>query len=221
MPSFTFYPATNDSGTLGDYTNSSYTESTDSTWTQAKNSGIWLFGDSITVGDAKDLATTILPDGIITAVMGKSGAPTRALLDYAENKVASIGAPRLVVMATGTNDIFCPEIMPSQIARAKSVFGDEARIIWVTTWAQRWAQSAEVQWADSRNSGRVNGAILSSGLRVVDWGRFLGNAVGRDKMYLRDGVHTTDGIGEKYSGRAARNSIIATAIRSEYAALNS
>lgn len=213
-PTLTFYPATNDSGSLGDYSSTSYTQSVDSTFEDAKERGIWLFGDSITVSDAKALAQNLIVDGIITAVFGKGGAPTRALLDYAEDRVALSGNPNIVVMASGSNDIFNPEIMPSQINRAISIFGPSAKIIWVTSWVQRWSQSTEIQFADSRNSGRVNGAIRSAPVTVVDWGRFLANALGRDKMYLRDGVHTTDGIGEKYSGRDARNALIANAVRS-------
>lgn len=209
----TFYPATNDSGSLGDYTNNGSKTSTDATFISAATNGVWMFGDSITVADSKDFATRLsAAGGGYTAVYCQGGAPTRHVLDFAVAKKNQLSLqPQIIVMAAGTNDIFNPEIMTSQIQRTRNEF-PSSKILWVTTWVQRWSYSQDIQFADSRNSGRVNGAILDSGVdAVVDWGRFLANKPGRDKMYLRDGVHTTDGIGEAYSGQGARNQLIVDA----------
>lgn len=205
----TFYPATNDSGALGDYSTNTVKESSDLTFITARSSGVWMLGDSITVSDSYEFAQRLYAaNGGTTAVFAQPGAPTRLLADYALAKKQEFGQPDVLIMATGTNDIFFPEVMPAQIARIKSEF-NYSKIIWVTTYVQRWSQSIEVQLADSRNSGRVNGAILNSGVdKIVDWGRFLTNKSGRTTNYLRDGVHTTDGVTTTYSGRGARNQLI-------------
>lgn len=200
-----YYRETNDSGTKGDYTANIPKESLDSTWITAKHNGIWLFGDSITVADAYSLAVLLDERHQYTvAVFAQGGAPTRAIVDYAiERKAKSDPAvpPELIVMATGSNDIFYPEIMPSQIKRMKETYPD-SKIIWVTTWVQRKTVSTAVQFADARNSGRVNGAILGGNEYVVDWGRFLAEKSGRAEAYLSDGVHTN------LAGQAARNELI-------------
>lgn len=200
------------SGQLGDWTTLGRLISTERQIVPAVDrDGIYLFGDSITVATARGLAESLLADGITTAVNAWSGRPTTPAVDALEAWVADYGAPRRLVMALGTNDIFDPSVMAAQIERVMGIVGPQRTVIWPTVQASRSRQPTSVQVADQRNSGWVNAQIVEASgrhpnLQVVDWSAFLAAKPSRLTAYLSDGVHTTS------SGAAARNHMLRRAV---------
>lgn len=196
------------SGILGDWTGYSRSISNEQQILPAiSRDGIFILGDSITVGTARDLAYRLYPDGIIVAVNAWSARPTAPTVDALEQWVTTYGAPRRIVMAAGSNDVFAPPVMAGLIDRTMRIVGPDRIVLWVTVQVARARQSAAVQLADQRNSGWVNSQIYAAtarhpNLRVIDWAGFLAAKPFRLTKYLRDGVHTSS------SGTGARNALI-------------
>lgn len=200
-------PSSSASGTLGDWTKNRRVLSEDSRFLRAQTGGIWLYGDSITAADARDLAVRLGAHGLVTAVDATPGIPTTPAVDRLAERVARQGSPDVLVLATGSNDIFAPTALGSQTGRVRSVVGPETEIVWVDVYVKRWSKTAAVQSADLANSQRVNGYIHTAPADVVvGWYGFLLAKSTRPAVYLRDGVHTTE------SGRAARNVLIERAV---------
>lgn len=191
-----------DSGKLGDWSKMSRVRSTEAYFARAD---VWVYGDSITHGTYRGLVSEMYQSrGLHTAVDAWSGRPTTPAVDAYVRDVAAHGAPRVVVMAVGTNDIFDPSVMRAQINRVKAATPSTTRLIWVDVYAARprWAA------ADLQNSAKVNWAISTSRVSQVHWYGFLTGKPGRPAYYLRDGVHTNT------AGAAARNLLISRAVKS-------
>lgn len=124
------------------------------------------------------------PTADIPAVSAAAGAVTRTL---SYSRIYQPNSFKLVVMATGTNDIFDPATMAYNTNRMKVV---ESPVLWGTVYASRSTSYS----ADLRNAGWVNNQIQASGFPTVDWFAFLASYPGyRIPAYIADGIHPTYG----------------------------
>jgi hypothetical protein len=134
-------------------------------------------------------------------------------VDALQEWATTYGLPARILMATGSNDIFCPPVFRAQVERAMSIVGPDRLVVWVNVHVSRWSQPAAVQVADQRNSGWVNSQLADAAaahpnLRVVRWAELLAGKPGyRIPTYLRDGVHTS-----VPAGQAARNAMLVEAL---------
>lgn len=176
--------------------------------------GIYMFGDSISVQDGHALAERLHDFNTLLAVHNWSGRPTTPAVDVLEDWAASYGLPQRILMATGTNDIFNPPVFAAQVDRTMSIVGSTRTVYWVNVQACRTKYSAAIQLADQRNSGWINLQLADAqkrypNLKIVHWAEFLAAKPSRmaPTMYLRDGVHTTEPLGQN-----ARNELIVQTI---------
>lgn len=196
------------SGGLGNWNTLGRTTSTDAAFSTAR-AGVWVYGDSLTRSDYATLAASLQARGIPSAVDAQGGLPTVPALERLAARVARQGAPRILVMATGSNDIFRPTYIAPASTKVRRVVGAQTKIVWVIVYVERVRVSPTMQAADLRNSRTVNAAIASAPTnRVVDWYGFLMAKSSRPGAYLKDGVHTTT------SGQAARNALIVASVTS-------
>ncbi len=170
------------------------TQSPPSVWTAATRSGAWLYGDSITVGTGAQFARTVhARTGQQTAIDANSGIPTRPAVDRLAARVAQRGAPRVLIMATGANDVVDTgraAKMSGEAARVRNIVGPNTRIVWVTASVER-PRTRDKNGTDKTGTATVNTALRASGVvdSVADWHRFLSRRAGLRAYYLRDGVH--------------------------------
>jgi hypothetical protein len=177
--------------------------------------GLFMFGDSIAVQDGYALALRLRDrTGDLIAVHNWSGRPTTPAVDALAGWAQTYGLPSRILMATGSNDIFTPPVFAAQVDRTMSIVGPTRTVYWVNVQVARTSQSAAVQLADQRNSAWINLQLADAQrrhprLRIVRWAEFLAAKPTRLTMYLRDGVHTTEPLGQD-----ARNELIVQAIES-------
>lgn len=148
---------------------------------------VLIAGDSIITGCRPYLRLRLADYGLSVVFDYWSGRPTAPTVDrmLSYSRIYQPEPFKVVVMATGTNDIQDPTVMAGQIARAKVI---DSPLMWGTVLAQRSGSYS----ADLRNSGWVNSQIAASGLPLIDWAAFLSAYPGyRIPNYLRDGVHPT------------------------------
>lgn len=173
------------SGALGSY--STLTHGVSGNFATAN---VGLVGDSITTRGYGQLAALLTPLGKTLATDYWSGRPTTPAVT---STIARPVLPKILVMATGTNDIFNPMVMAAQIARMQAApLPGVEHLIWVDVQCCRTAQTAKVQLADQRNTQLVNTQIHDAFdvTHIVDWNRWLmyrGPAF--LTTYLQDGVH--------------------------------
>lgn len=176
------------SGLLGDWSGNAHGQT--SNWATA-NFGI--IGDSITTLGWSKLSSDLAAKGKTLAVNYWSGRPTTPAMDWLMSNTV---LPPVVIVACGTNDIFDPTVMASQVARASRV-GTE--FFWVDVQASRWNYSTSIQVADQRNSMWVNHQIWEGipDNRVIPWSWWFASSPNRLTSYLTDGIHpnTTTGVG--------------------------
>ncbi len=202
------------SGPLGPYLNSPRVISSDE---QIRivlaRKGLFMFGDSIALQDAKSLAERLgSRTQDVLAVNNWTGRPTEHGVDALAAWAATYGLPTRILMALGSNDIFTPPDFAAQINRTMSLVGTTRTVYWVNVQVSRTKYSLETQIADQRNTGWVNLQLAEANrrypnLRVVHWAEFLAAKIDRLTTYLRDGVHTTVPLGQD-----ARNELIVQAI---------
>ncbi|MFE9749422.1 hypothetical protein ACFYOT_31300 [Saccharothrix saharensis] len=202
------------SGALGPWENSSKAIST---LTQIRpvldTDGLFMFGDSISVQDGYSLAQRLHSrTGDVIAVHNWSGRPTAPAVDALAQWAQTYGLPGRVLMATGSNDIFTPPVFAAQVERVLDIVGPTRKVYWVNVQVARTGQTAAVQLADQRNSAWINLQLADAqrahpNLRIVRWAEFLAAKPTRLTAYLRDGVHTTEPLGQD-----ARNELIVQAI---------
>jgi len=169
---------------------------------------IRFYGDSITFGGKSALAAELHNYGQDVYVDAWSGRPTTPIADAICNEAVN-GLPKVVVVASGTNDIFNPTVMATQINRIKTcitsknnarVDGVVTKLFWVDVQATRWGQTDVIERNDQRNSMAVNLAIyqnLDKG-QIVQWTqRFMSNPALLGN-YLVDGVHPNTSTGYPY-----------------------
>ena len=168
--------------------------------------GAFVFGDSISVENGGALATALYAaTGQTLAIHAWSGRPTKPAVDQLATWVAQYGCPPIVVMATGTNDIFDPPAMAAQVKRVFEIVPPTTKVVWVSVYASRWnlgfpygsASYFMARESDLRNTGWVNAQIQNGVGKnprgvVADWYEGLCMNPGYClSNYLRDGVHTT------------------------------
>lgn len=203
------------SGALGPWANLSKAIST---LTQIRpvldSNGLFMFGDSISVQDGYSLALRLQSrTGDQLAVHNWSGRPTAPAVDALAQWSSAYGLPDRILMATGSNDIFTPPVFAAEVDRTMGIVGPTRTVFWVNTQVVRTSQSAAVQLADQRNSAWINLQLADAqkrhpNLRIVRWAEFLAGKPSRLTTYLRDGVHTTEPLGQD-----ARNELIVKAIQ--------
>lgn len=156
-----------------------------------------LYGDSITFGGKSAFAAEMGARGLTTYVDAWSGRPTTPVADAI---CAESNFPPVVVVASGTNDIFNPSVMATQINRIKACIPATTKLFWVDVQATRWGQTDLIERNDQRNSMAINYAIwnnLEKG-QIIQWSaRFL-QQPGLLTTYLVDGVHPKTGTGYAY-----------------------
>lgn len=166
---------------------------------------VLIVGDSITTRTYADLIARLNAAGHTAAANYWSGRPTAPAVDW----VLSLSTkPKLIVMATGSNDVMRPTVMTAQIKRLKAGLPAGTQMLLVDVFVCRPAYAV----ADMRNSMAVNQQIyeqMGDG-GVIGWAELFWSAPWRQDYYLADGVHTrlpNDGSG-KGDGRAFRNAVL-------------
>ena len=176
------------SGQLGDWT-----QLTHATFGNFATADVVIVGDSITMAGWNELQTTLNASGYSLAGSYWAGRPTTPAVDWT---VSLSRKPPILVMASGTNDIFNPPVMAAQVARLKAWAGTSTRILWVDVQASR----ASYAVADQRNSMWVNQQIWTNlpASNVCQWSRWFAEQPPRLTQYLSDGVHPIEGVGTNF-----------------------
>ena len=185
----------NCSGTLGDWTVLAHANFGDLTDADGDpQADVVIVGDSITTRGYDQLGTWLAARGETLAGSYWSGRPTTPAVDWALSLTTK---PKVLVMASGTNDIYNPAVMLAQVKRLKA-WADTApvtRLIWVDTFVQRPGNEE----CSLRNSGWVNNQIRDgmAGGEVCSWWYGFAQDPNRVGNYLEpaDGTHQIDGPG--------------------------
>ena len=179
------------SGHLGDWSQRSH--SLTNNWGTAD---VAIVGDSITGLGWPTLQASLSQSGKTLAVDSWNGRPTAPAVDAL---LARPVLPKILVMATGTNDIFDPTAMGAQISRVVDNVQDLGvdHLFWVDVQACRTHVRGPMQIADQRNAGWVNNQIHSGvhANQVIPWQQWLISKPGRLATYLSDGIHPKPGKG--------------------------
>jgi hypothetical protein len=145
---------------------------------------VLIVGDSITARSYAATIAAIQATGHTAAVNYWSGRPTAPAVDW----VLSLSSkPKVIVMATGPNDVMNPKVMTAQIQRLKGGLPETTKLLWVDVQVCRPAYAV----ADQRNSMAVNQQIyeqMGDGA-VIGWAELFWSAPWRLSYYLQDGVH--------------------------------
>lgn len=177
------------SGTLGDWSGNAHGQTAN--WATAD---FGLIGDSITTLGWSKLNSDLAAKGKTLAVNYWSGRPTTPAMDWLMSNTV---LPPVVIVACGTNDIFDPTVMASQVSRAVRA-GTE--FFWVDVQASRWSLATSVQVADQRNSMWVNRQIWDgvADTRVIPWSSWFWTSPNRLTSYLTDGIHPNPTTGVNF-----------------------
>lgn len=142
-----------------------------------RTADVLVYGDSITAQVADRLAAA-LPEAAVDAWSGRRSADAVGAL------VADLRgrpAPRVVVMAVGTNDTRFPTEVGLLARQVRAQLPEDVRLLWVTAYAEPWPG-----WQD------VNAGVAAvRGVERVGWAeRNLAARAGRGgSPLLSDGVH--------------------------------
>lgn len=171
---------------------------------------VLVVGDSITVRTREILVRRLTADGWSVCLDARSMQPTSAALDGFTENGAFPAYVDVLVMATGSNDIFDPAQLPAQVARART-YAAGRPLLWVTAWVARTRVSPELAEHDRMNTQRVNAVIhrligRHDRAAVIDWYADLAAGSARPGRFLVDGVHTTE------LGGRQRAALITTAL---------
>jgi hypothetical protein len=187
------------SGAIGDWTTMAHGTLGDVTEADGDPvADVFVVGDSLTTLGRSDLIAAANAEGHSVAVNYWSGRPTAPAVDWVLSLTTK---PKILVMATGTNDIFDPSVMTTQITRLLAGVPSTTKVLWVDTHASRWSKPADVQVADQRNSGWVNVQIHDKlgSARVIPWSRWLQyRGPAYITNYLSDGIHPKAGTGTAF-----------------------
>lgn len=170
---------------------------------------VGLIGDSITTGSWTALRDALDLKGKTLAVNYWSGRPTTPAVDFA---LSLTTPPPVLIMATGTNDIFDPTVMAAQVARLRAGMPATTQIYWVDVQAARAATAT----ADQRNSGWINVQIregCTAPCKVIPWSVWFASNPSRIGLYLSDGVHPKAGSGSAFWAAVLSGAVYPTAKR--------
>lgn len=160
---------------------------------------VLIVGDSITTRSYAALIGAVQATGHTAAVNYWSGRPTAPAVDW----VLSLSTkPKVIVMASGSNDVMDPTVMTTQIQRLKAGLPATTKLLWVDVQVSRPAYPV----ADQRNSMAVNQQIyeqMGDGA-VIGWAELFWSAPWRIGYYLEaDGVHPRIGAVAGYGDGVA------------------
>jgi hypothetical protein len=144
-----------------------------------RHADVWLYGDSITYQTYADLRHRSARRIAVDAWWGRRTAPTVVSLGNDVHRFAE-HLPKVVIMATGTNDLTDPAGFAHQVQLARAVLPASVKLIWVN------------MYADTTPAWNTADRILSGvdGVRVVSWSRAnLASQVDGHSSLLLDGVH--------------------------------
>lgn len=188
--------------------------------------GALIVGDSITARCWSDLAAWLNSNGGPTlAVNYRSGRPTS---DGIEWLGAQPTRPTLTILALGSNDVFNPPAMSSEIPAGLQSVTDPAALVWVDVEVARTTVDAKTQLADQRNSGWINEKLYAAlpAAQIVPWSAAIAGAARTGRpgwdYYLADGVHPTTAAGAgKGDGCAYWASTLGPVIKARYSIVTS
>ena len=155
---------------------------------------VWVYGDSITYFDYPELRTRFAGQGLRSAVDAEYGIRTKPAVDRLEQRIAYLHrAPRVLVMALGTNDTDDPSVIPAQMERVARLVPSTTTVVWVNVWKRSWNIAASYQARDVAGTADVNQDVAAfvaahRNFRVADWWSALNRS--NPRVYLSDGVHT-------------------------------
>jgi hypothetical protein len=155
------------------------------TWSTAD---VGIVGDSITARCNRSLATLVAKQGKTLAVNYWSGRPTTPAVDWILSQPT---LPRVLIVASGSNDIFDPRPFGAQVARLKAGLPADTTLLWVDVQAARTRYGAAVQLSDQRNSMWVNNQLREnlSKSQIIPWSASFAASPNRMTYYLQDGLH--------------------------------
>ncbi|GAA2090639.1 hypothetical protein IDH50_14845 [Aeromicrobium tamlense] len=159
-----------------------------------RRAGAWTYGDSITFQSRQHLRRIVT---VRTAVDAHWGRDTESAVDALAADVRRHGAPPVVVMAVGTNDLKDVRAFRAQVVRTRQLLPRRTRLVWVDVYADA------VTGHDAANR-----ALRSvRGIEVLEWSR-------QNTRRLRDGRSRLlgDGIHVNARGCEIRNDLIGTAL---------
>lgn len=175
------------SGTLGTWTTLTHGtvgDILDSQYDGDPQADVLLVGDSITTRTYSDFIARIQAAGHTAAVNYWSGRPTAPAVDWV---LSLTNKPKVIAMATGSNDVMDPTVMTTQIKRLKAGLPETTMLLWVDVQVSRPAFAL----ADQRNSMAVNQQIYEQmgDAGAIGWAELFWSAPWRLGYYLADGVH--------------------------------
>jgi lysophospholipase L1-like esterase len=161
-----------------------------------RKSKTWIYGDSITWQSYRNLQKTLKGREAVDAYWGRN--TTSAVNALRADIIRHRKYPKVVIMATGTNDLQDLNEFRRQVIRARHMLPKRVKLVWVNTYFDT---------ADSYNA--VNRALRSvPRVTVVNWSAVnVGHRVDGRSTLLYDGVHVTR------LGCVLRNQAIKRAIR--------
>lgn len=177
-----------DTGCRGvDYATKRYVYST--SWETAD---VGIVGDSITGRGWGDLQVLLAGKGATLAINYWGSRPTAPAVDWLIDRInTGKKIPKVIIMATGSNDVYSPVAMTAQIRRLKAALPAGTELFWVDVQVTRWRQTQTVQINDQRNTMATNQQIWMEmePSRVIRWAELFWGAPWRLTYYLVDGVH--------------------------------
>lgn len=179
------------------------------TWGNLATADVVFVGDSITAGTYPQQSAWLDAHGISNAGGYWSGRPLHYAVDWALSLSVK---PRILVMASGTNDIFEPTVVTGELARLLAGMPSTTRVIVPDVQIARPATVDHTPLADQRNAMWVNAQIRTviASANVCNWSTGFASSPGRITAYLKpDGVHPSDGAGDDYRAAVIGNCVVA------------
>ena len=185
------------SGTLGNWP--AMTHGIVGNWSTAD---VGLIGDSITARCYRSFATLLAGRGRTLAVNYWSGRPTAPTVDWL---LAQPRIPRVLLVQSGSNDIFDPRPVSAQVVRLKAGLPSGTRLLWSDVQVARTRYAAAVQLADQRNSMWVNNQLRENlpKSQLIPWSWWFASNPSRIAYYLEDGVHPWSAAGTGHGNGCA------------------
>lgn len=170
---------------------------------------VLLVGDSITTATYPETQALIEQSGHTFAVNYWSGRPTENAVSW----ILSLSTkPKLIVLASGTNDLMNPPAYATQLARLKAGLPADVRVMVVEIQAARPDTADHTAVADQRNSAWLNSMQRDqfAPADIIGWFRLFAANPARIDAYLKpDGVHTNGTTGDAFRAAAIATPVIA------------